>query len=119
MLIKYNKNYEKTAMGLLSYLPDFKNLANLQEEMKLNQKNAEFQLYLYRQENSNIIGVLGTQKDDPFVVIRYLSLAPGFREEKYQKRIMTALKDAAGTDRITAVPDYTYLLKWLRAKDEQ
>ena len=36
MLAEYKKDNEKTAMGLLSYLPDFKNLQNLQEEIQLN-----------------------------------------------------------------------------------
>ena len=35
MISKYKKDYEKTVMGYLSYLPDFKNIKNLQEEMKL------------------------------------------------------------------------------------
>ena len=35
MLVKYRKDYEKIAMGLLSYLPDLRNLKNLQEEMSL------------------------------------------------------------------------------------
>lgn len=119
MLIKYNKNYEKTAMGLLSYLPDFKNLTNLKDEMKLNQENDDFQLYLYREGDKNVIGVLGTQNDQQFLVIRYLSLAPGYREEKYQKRIMTDLKENITDQRITAIPEYTYLLKWLNGKDEE
>ena len=73
MLIQYKKDYEKTAMGLLSYLPDFKNIKNLNEEISLNQEDNDFMLYLYRNEQNNIVGVLGTQISDQFVVIRYLS----------------------------------------------
>lgn len=45
MLIQYKKDYEKTAMGLLSYLPDFKNIENLKEEISLNQEDNDFVLF--------------------------------------------------------------------------
>lgn len=119
MLIQYKKDYEKIAMGLLSYLPDFKNLSNLKDEIKLNQKNNDFELYLYRNRESNIIAVLGTQNDGDFIVVRYLSLAPGFREEKYQSRILRELKENNPDKQITSTPEWTYLLKYLDEKNEQ
>lgn len=111
MLIDYKKDNEKVAMGLLSYLPDFKNLENLKEEIKLNQNNDEFKLYLYRDDDNNINGVIGTQIINNFVIIRYLSLAPGFREKKYEQKILHDLKNNFPKMRITAVPEYTYLIK--------
>lgn len=65
-------------MGLLSYLPDFKNIENLKEEITLNQDENDFILYLYRNSQNNMVGVIGTQVSNQFVIIRYLSLAPGF-----------------------------------------
>ncbi len=35
MLIQYKKDYEKIAMGLLSYLPDFKNIENLKRLIRM------------------------------------------------------------------------------------
>lgn len=111
MLIQYKKDYEKTAMGLLSYLPDFKNIENLKEEISLNQEDNDFVLFLYRNKQNNIVGVLGTQITDKFIVIRYLSLAPSFREISYEKDIFAELKNEYPNKRITAVPEYTKLLK--------
>lgn len=120
MLVQYRKDYEKIAMGLLSYLPDFSNLNNLKEEIKLNEKtDNDFQLYLFRNQEGNMVGVIGTQVDDHFVVIRYLSLAPGFREEKYQRRILRELQENFPKQRITAIPEYTYLIKLLDEKNER
>ena len=119
MLIQYKKDYEKTAMGLLSYLPDFKNIKNLNEEISLNQEDNDFMLYLYRNEQNNIVGVLGTQISDQFVVIRYLSFAPGFREIKYEKDILNELKNEYPKKRVTAVPEYTNLIKTVEQKNEQ
>ena len=111
MLIQYKKDFEQTTMGLLSYLPDFKNLDNLKDEMRLNQAKNDFQLFLYRNDESNIIGVIGTQNDDHFIVIRYLSLAPGYRDEEYERKILSDLKDNYPNKKITALPEFTYLLK--------
>lgn len=119
MLIQYKKGYEKTAMGLLSYLPDFKNLNNLKDEIKLNQKDPDFQLYLYRNKESNIVGVLGTQNANNFVVIRYLSLAPGFREEKYERQILVELQENNPDTKISALPEYTYLLKFIKKNHDK
>lgn len=114
MLVQYRKDYEKIAMGLLSYLPDFSNLNNLKEEIKLNQKDNDFELYLYRNHEGNMVAVIGLQVDEKFVVIRYLSLAPGFREEKYQKIILQELRENFPKQKLNVVPEYTYLLKLLR-----
>ncbi|GAA3629767.1 reductase [Lactobacillus hamsteri] len=119
MLVQYKKDYEKTAMGLLSFLPDFKNLDNLRDEMKLNQEDNDFQLYLYRNDSSNIVGVLGTQNDDNFIIIRYLSLAPGFREEKYLLDILKNLSEDYPNKKIAAVPEYTYLIKLLKKNNDK
>lgn len=118
MLIQYKKDYEKIAMGLLSYLPDFSNLNNLKDEIRLNQEDNDFQLYLFRNQEMNIVGVVGTQIEKDFVVIRYLSFAPGYREEKYQRRLMKELKENFPKKRITAIPEYAYLIKLLDKKNE-
>ena len=48
MISKYKKDYEKTVMGYLSYLPDFKNIKNLQEEMKLYTSDSnQFEVLIY------------------------------------------------------------------------
>ncbi len=118
MLIQYKKDYEKTAMGLLSYLPDFKNIKNLNEEISLNQEIMTLCVSLPAMTN-NIVGSLGTQIFGSFVVIRYLSLAPGFREIKYEKDILNELKNEYPKKRVTAVPEYTNLIKTVEQKNEQ
>ncbi|MCT7875826.1 MAG: reductase [Lactobacillus iners] len=112
MLVKYKKDYEKIAMGLLSYLPDLRNLKNLQEEMSLYDDNSdEFFLYLFRDKDSDLIGTVGIQLLEHFVSIRYLSLAPGFRDRKYEQAIMNDLHDEFPKKKLTALPNYSYLFK--------
>lgn len=117
MILQYKKDFEKTAMGLLSYLPDFKSLENLQDEMKLNQANNEFQLYLYRNNEGNIIGVMGVQETESFLVIRYISLAPGFRKTEIEKKFIKDLIDNNPDKKISALPEFSYLLKDIKNND--
>lgn len=118
MLVDYKKDNEKVAMGLLSYLPDFKNLENLKEEIKLNRDSNEFKLFLYRNEDNNLVGVIGTQFTDNFIIIRYLSFAPGFREKSYEKSVLSDLVNNYPKMRITVVPEYMYLIKDLNKSNE-
>ncbi len=114
MLVPYKKDYEKMAMGLLSYLPDFKNLQNLQEEMKLYSKDEALQLFLYKNADQNIVGLGGTEKGDGCLVLRYVSLAPGFRDDENLSNLMQELRQEAGKDKLMTVPEYTYLLRYLK-----
>ena len=114
MLIECKNDKEKVAMGLLSYLTDFKNLANLKDEIHLNKNSNEFHLYLYRAQDPNFVGVIGTQANKQFVVIRYLSFAPDYRKEKYVAQAVNELAQANPQKIITAVPEYIELIKYLK-----
>ncbi|MDF7668381.1 MULTISPECIES: reductase [unclassified Lactobacillus] len=113
MLIECKSDKEKVAMGLLSYLPDFKNLANLKEEINLNKTSSEFQLYLYRGDEANFVGVIGTQNDANFIIIRYLSFAPDYRNAKCESAAVRELAATNPKKKVTALPEWTYLLKYL------
>lgn len=113
MLTKYKKDNKKVAMGFLSYLDDFKNFKNLQDEMKLYETDPEFHLYMYRQKGSDIIGVVSVQEGDHFVLIRYLSMAPGYRDERYVERVVNELANEYPDKTIMTLPEYTYLLKYV------
>lgn len=117
MLMQYKKDYEKTVMGLLSLLPDFKNLKNLREEMQLYENNQEFKLYLYRR-GQNPEGVIAVQENKDFQIIRYLSLAPGVDREKTMSEIMKELAHVDLHKKIGAVPEYSYLLTYLGADND-
>ncbi|MDN6028748.1 MAG: reductase [Lactobacillus sp.] len=112
MLITYKSDYEKITMGLLSYLPDFRNLDNLKEEMHLNQVTPDFQLYLYQTGDDNKVGVVGVQVTEGFLVIRYLSLAPGYRDDHQRQIVVTELMHEYPKRRVSALPEYSYLLKF-------
>lgn len=115
MLFKYRRDYEKTVMGFLSYLPDFKNLDNLRQEMRLyNNPDNQFEVYLFsKSQQSDYLGIIGIQHAAKFVVVRYIALAPDLRNQHYEAILMQELQNTFPGERITAVPDYTYLLQYL------
>lgn len=56
MLVPYKKDYEKVAMGLCPICWISRTCRNLKEEMQLYAEDPAHQLYLYRDEDQNIVG---------------------------------------------------------------
>lgn len=50
MLIKYKKSYEKFAMGLLSFMPNEKEIKTLRNTMKNYETDENLQLFLWKDE---------------------------------------------------------------------
>ena len=59
MLIRYKKDLQKIAMGLLSFMPELKEIKVLQQTINEYEKNANWHLYLWRDED--ILGVIGVR----------------------------------------------------------
>lgn len=118
MFSKFKKNYEKQVMGYLSYIPDFKNLENLREEMELyRDSNNNYEVLIFKGKDGDCRGIVGTQEDDKFIVIRYISLDPGFRNAKTESKVIHDLEKMYPHKLICALPDYTYLLKYVKQDD--
>lgn len=101
MLVKYKKDYQKIIMGFLSYLPEFSNLTNLQEEMALYDEDGEYQIYLYRKEaNADFSAIVGFQKIPHFVIVRYISCAISARNTKTCNQILTELHNLYPTAKV-------------------
>lgn len=114
MISKYKKDYEKTVMGYLSYLSDFKNIKNLQEEMKLYTCDTNpFEVLIYQQDG-NARGIIGIQEENDFIIIRYLSLDPTMRDQETEQEVMKELQHLYPNKMITALPNWTFLLKYLK-----
>lgn len=122
MLVPYIGRYEKIVMGLLSYIPEFKEFSELTEEMdKINQQ--ERKIYLWKEADSdNIIGLVGFDQHDDTdtLVVRYLSINPSFREEGLTYDLLTALKKEFPVYSLTGVISLsTILSKWAKRRQEE
>ncbi|MBM7701668.1 GNAT family N-acetyltransferase [Metabacillus iocasae] len=93
MLIRYKRNYEKIAMGLLSFMPDEKDLKKLQQTIKEYEQNDHWQLYLWKHEE-DIIGIIGiTAVDKALVEIQHVSVNPSHRHQGIGKLMVKAIRD--------------------------
>src|SRR5699024_12845622 len=74
MLIRYKKNQEKIAMGLLSFMPEEKDVKFLQHTMNEYETNPNWHLYLWK-EDEDVVGAIGLLiKDELNVIIQHISV---------------------------------------------
>ena len=100
MLIRYKRNYEKIAMGLLSFVPTEKDLKKLQQTMKEYEQNEHWQLYLWKQEE-DIIGIVGiSMLDKSLIEVQHVSVNPSHRQQGIGKEMIKALKEMYTTAQI-------------------
>ncbi|HZK46379.1 MAG TPA: GNAT family N-acetyltransferase [Atopostipes sp.] len=93
MLIRYNDDFKKIAMGLLSYVPDLKEPSRIEEEIEWYESEDYRQLYLWKsEETGNLIGLVGIEVEE-LVLLRHISIDPSYRNEGLSFEILDALKD--------------------------
>ncbi|MFE8702613.1 GNAT family N-acetyltransferase [Cytobacillus sp. FJAT-54145] len=92
MLIRYKKTFEKIAMGLLSFMPNEKELKKLQQTMKQYETADDWQLFLWKEED--IIGLIGVlMVDEQTVEIQHISVNPSHRHQGIGKSMVWGLKE--------------------------
>lgn len=116
MLIRYKKNFEKIAMGLLSFMPEGKNLKLLQETIKQYEENPDWHLYLWKEED--VIGAVGIKiEDDINAVIQHISVTPSHRGLGVGKKMVKATK-VMFEDKYTVCPDERTLAFYNKSEQE-
>ncbi|KAB2333740.1 GNAT family N-acetyltransferase [Bacillus mesophilum] len=92
MLIRYKKTFEKIAMGLLSFMPNEKDLKKLQQTMKLYETERHMQLFLWKEEE-DIIGLVGVSFTEDTMELLHVSVNPSHRQQGIGKAMIKALQD--------------------------
>ncbi len=92
MLIRYKKNIEKIAMGLLSFMPTVKDVKTLQQIIKEYDTNPNWHLHLWKAED-DMIGVIGLQVDDDRLeaVIQHVAVSPSHRNQGIGKKMIAEI----------------------------
>ncbi|MDX8364781.1 GNAT family N-acetyltransferase [Cytobacillus sp. IB215665] len=99
MLIRYKKNYEKIAMGLLSFMPNEKDLKKLQQTIKQYEEEKDKQLFLWKEED--IIGLIGViQFPEKRIVVQHISVNPSHRYQGLGKRMVEDLAKLFPNDQL-------------------
>lgn len=95
MLIRYKKSFEKIAMGLLSFMPEEKDVKKLLSTIKEYETNNDWQLYLWKEED--ILGAVGIKFDDSSkAIIQHITVNPSHRNQGIGKRMVEGLRDELG-----------------------
>lgn len=90
MLIRYKKDLEKIAMGLLSFMPDEKDVRKLQETIQAYETNEAWHLYLWREED--VLGAIGLRiEDDTHAIIQHISVNPSHRNQGIGKKMLDGI----------------------------
>ncbi|SFP25553.1 GNAT family N-acetyltransferase [Salibacterium halotolerans] len=93
MFIKFKSAYKKIAMGLLSYMPEEKEVKKLQETMQYYENEENWQLYLWK-EQEDIVGVMGLYfHEDGSAELKHICVNPSYREEGIGKKMVLTMKD--------------------------
>ncbi|NVY95750.1 N-acetyltransferase [Lactobacillus sp. DCY120] len=121
MLVRYNQNYQKITMGFLSYLPELKDWEHLQMELNLYTHDDYHQLFLYKKQSDNFLGIVAVELQDKLVMVRYFSLNPAYRKESELFEILDELQAYYPQSKLMGTISLTPLIQsWLhRAKEEQ
>ncbi|MFD2925859.1 GNAT family N-acetyltransferase [Halobacillus naozhouensis] len=77
MFIRYKKSFEKIAMGLLSFMPECKDVKKLQEIIREYETNSDWQLFLWKEED--ILGAIGVRFEGNEAIIQHVSVNPSHR----------------------------------------
>ena len=92
MLTRYKKMFKKIAMGLLSFMPNEKDLQKLQQT--INQYETEQDHNSFFKEEEDIIGLIGVVfLDNHLVQIQHISVNPSHRGKGVGKRMVKDLKE--------------------------
>lgn len=101
MLIRYKKTYEKIAMGLLSFMPNERDLKKLQQTIKQYETDDNWQLYLWKEED--ITGLIGVVIDEHKIEVQHISVNPSHRCQGIGKNMVKSLKQLHENKKV--VPD--------------
>ncbi|WP_078576928.1 GNAT family N-acetyltransferase [Salipaludibacillus agaradhaerens] len=92
MLIPYKKEYEKIAMGLLSFMPGEKRVQDIQKTLDTYRSSTEWKLYLWKHKDGSIIGVAGIEEANEHIYLHDITLNPSYRNEGVAKQMVDELE---------------------------
>ncbi|WP_144511295.1 GNAT family N-acetyltransferase [Bacillus sp. FJAT-22090] len=90
MLLRYKKSFEKISMGLLSFMPQEKDVKKLLETIQQYETNPDWHLFLWK-KGEDLVGLVGVRMKGTDGVIQHLSVNPSHRGEGIGKEMLQNL----------------------------
>lgn len=121
MLVKFKSDFEKIAMGLLSYFEDLKSTARLKEEIELYKNEDNRELYLWRsKETDDFCGVIGIEiNEDDLILVRHISVNPSYRNEGIAGKMIDSIAEKFEvTSLMSTLETGELVTKWQKRQKE-
>lgn len=121
MLIEFKSDYDKIAMGLLSYTADLKETSRLTEELDMYKNDDSRQLFLWRsEETDDLCAVLGIEEEEDVILLRRLSVNPSYRGEGLTYRMLDQLSDRYEHKTLMGTLESgSFVKKWQKRRNQQ
>lgn len=104
MLVRYKKACEKIAMGLLSFMPEHKDIKRLMETIQLYEQSEQWILYLWKKDEE-YVGAIGLKFEGDTAVIQHITVIPSYRGEGVGTEMVTELLELDQFESISAVDE--------------
>ena len=91
MLIRYKKSLEKIAMGLLSFMPQEKDVKRLMETIQTYEQVDNWNLFLWKKDEE-YIGIIGILDEDHVATIQHITVIPSYRGEGIAIKMLKELQ---------------------------
>lgn len=120
MLVQFKSDFEKIAMGLLSYTEDLKETSILKEEMDLYKEDDDRDLFLWKSgETDDFCGVIGIEKNDGMILVRHVSVNPSYRNEGIAGAMIDSVAAEYEVNSLMSTLETSDLVnKWQKRKKE-
>lgn len=105
MLIRYKKAFEKIAMGLLSFMPNEKDIKKLKETIHSYENDNNWVLYLWK-KNDEYVGIVGlVTNSDNIATIQHVSVVPSYRGEGVAKEMLQEVAELGQYESVLATEE--------------
>ncbi|SDB91691.1 riboflavin biosynthesis RibT protein [Pelagirhabdus alkalitolerans] len=93
MLIRFKKSMEKIAMGLLSFMPEEKDVKKLQQTMQQYEEDPNWQLYLWKVEE-DVLAAIGVEinPDEKTVIVQHITVNPSHRDMGIGRKMIEEIR---------------------------
>ncbi|WP_152654660.1 GNAT family N-acetyltransferase [Oceanobacillus sp. CFH 90083] len=118
MLIRFKRNLEKIAMGLLSFMPEEKDVKKLQATIREYEENDHLHLHLWK-EGDDVLGAIGVQTvNDNQLMINHLTVNPSHRDQGIGSQMIAEIHRIYA-DKYDIVPSESVKAFYEKAKDDK
>lgn len=102
MLVRYKKASEKIAMGLLSFMPEHKDIKRLMETIQTYDQCEDWQLYLWKKDDE-YVGAIGVKIEDEAAILQHITVIPSYRGEGVGREMVTELHELDSFKEVKAI----------------